>query len=301
MRLTRQLQTLRRALYTKYLEEVTALKEQHKAELDLLASRLMEQHSLETKALPQGITESAKQDGFKPIKEPESSEITGKSAMQTIESLEKWYKKKIEEEIAKVIVQMSIEFAQQTELARITKKARETTSEMQTVSEDPEREAESKTEDEPGLVFESNRQELERKVFEKQLKEKTEEIFLLRNQIHQTGCTRQMSERECQFPEINIELSLELATKKKIVLRESMVYKEGTSAEALSSTGHLDQEHQEDLRHELVHLEPEQTVEPVRHSHLEQLERQPKELHSLRAQLAQCYLLVTMAMFLCSQ
>ncbi|XP_034774598.2 A-kinase anchor protein 9-like isoform X3 [Acipenser ruthenus] len=293
MRLTQQLQTLRRALYAKYLQEVTALKEQHKAELDLLASRLMEQHSLETKALPQGITESAKQDrenmngGFKPIKEPESSEITGKSAMQTIESLEKWYKKKIEEEIAKVIVQMSIEFAQQTELARITKKARETTSEMQTVSEDPEREAESKTEDEPGLVFESNRQELERKVFEKQLKEKTEEVFLLRNQIRQTSCTRQMSDKECQFPEINIELSLELATKKKIVLRESMVYREGTSAEALSSAGDLDQEHQEDLRHEQVHLDQEQTVEPVRHSHLEQLERHPKELHSLRAQLAQ--------------
>ncbi|MGH0156255.1 UNVERIFIED_CONTAM: hypothetical protein FKN15_061980 [Acipenser sinensis] len=291
MRLTEQLQTLRRALYATYLQEVTALKEQHKAELDMLASRLREQHSLETEALPQGITESAKQDqedingGCRSIKEPESSEITGKGAMQTIDTLEKWYKKKLEEEIAKVIVQISVEFAQQTELARITKQARETTSEMQTVSEDPEREAESKTE-EAGLVFESNRQELERKIFEKQLKEKTEEIFLLRNQIHQTSCTL---DKECQFPEINIELSIELATEKEIVLQESMVYKEGTSAEALSSAGHLDKEHQEDICHELFHLDEEQIVEPLRHSHKEQLERQPEEQHSLRAQLAQVY------------
>ncbi|XP_041101391.1 A-kinase anchor protein 9-like isoform X3 [Polyodon spathula] len=279
MRLTEQLQTLRRALHAKYLQEVTSLKEQHKAELDLLASRLREQHSLETEALPQGITESAKQNqenlngGFISIKEPESSEITGEGAKQ-IEALEKWYKKKIEEEIAKVIVQMSIEFAQQTELARITKTARETTSEIQTVSEDPESETESKTE-EPGLVFESNRRELE-KVFEKQLKEKTEEIFLLRNQIHQTGYTRQLLDKECQFPEINIELSLEFASKKEIVLRESMVYKGGILAETLSIAGHFDQEHQEDPSHELVH--PEQTVEPLRHCHLE---------HSLRAQPAQ--------------
>ncbi|XP_034776747.2 A-kinase anchor protein 9-like isoform X2 [Acipenser ruthenus] len=289
MRLTEQLQTLRRALYATYLQEVTALKEQHKAELDMLASRLREQHSLETEALSQGITESAKQDqedmngGCRSIKEPESSEVTGKDAMQTIDTLEKWYKKKIEEEIAKVIVQISVEFAQQTELARITKQARETTSEMQTVSEDPEREAESKTEA-AGLVFESNRQELERKIFEKQLKEKTEEIFLLRNQIHQTSCTL---DKECQFPEINIELSIELATEKEIVLQESMVYKEGTSAEALSSAGHLDKEHQEDICHELFHLDEEQIVEPLRHSHKEQQERQSEEQHSLRAQLAQ--------------
>ncbi|XP_041104791.1 A-kinase anchor protein 9 isoform X4 [Polyodon spathula] len=289
MRLSEQLQTLRRALYATYLQEVMALKEQHKAELDLLASRLRKQHNLETEALPQGITESAKQDqedmneDCRSIKEPESSEITEKDAMQTIEALEKWYKKKIEEEIAKVIVQMSVEFAQKTELARITKKARETTSEMQTVSEDPEREAENKTE-EAGLVFESNRQELERKIFEKQLKEKTEEIFLLRNQVHQTSCT---SDKECQFPEINIELSLEVATKKEIVLQESMVYKEGASAEALSSAGHLDKEQQEDICHELSHPDEEQTVEPLRHSHKEQLERQPEEWHSLRPQLAQ--------------
>ncbi|RXM32276.1 A-kinase anchor protein 9 [Acipenser ruthenus] len=287
MRLTEQLQTLRRALYATYLQEVTALKEQHKAELDMLASRLREQHSLETEALSQGITESANQEdmngGCRSIKEPESSEVTGKDAMQTIDTLEKWYKKKIEEEIAKVIVQISVEFAQQTELARITKQARETTSEMQTVSEDPEREAESKTEA-AGLVFESNRQELERKIFEKQLKEKTEEIFLLRNQIHQTSCTL---DKECQFPEINIELSIELATEKEIVLQESMVYKEGTSAEALSSAGHLDKEHQEDIYHELFHLDEEQIVEPLRHSHKEQQERQSEEQHILRAQLAQ--------------
>ncbi|KAJ3609749.1 hypothetical protein NHX12_024260 [Muraenolepis orangiensis] len=49
---------------------------------------------------------------------------------------EKRYWERVEEEVAKVIVQMSVEFAQQSELARIGKRDRQTTSSMQTHPEE---------------------------------------------------------------------------------------------------------------------------------------------------------------------
>ncbi|KAG5842995.1 hypothetical protein ANANG_G00183780 [Anguilla anguilla] len=58
--------------------------------------------------------------------------MEGHEAAQLIQTLERQHQERVEEEIAKVIVQMSIEFAQQTELARIAKQARETATTTQT-------------------------------------------------------------------------------------------------------------------------------------------------------------------------
>ncbi|XP_035286538.1 LOW QUALITY PROTEIN: A-kinase anchor protein 9 [Anguilla anguilla] len=58
--------------------------------------------------------------------------MEGHEAAQLIQTLERQHQERVEEEIAKVIVQMSIEFAQQTEQARIAKEARETATTTQT-------------------------------------------------------------------------------------------------------------------------------------------------------------------------
>ncbi|XP_061903612.1 A-kinase anchor protein 9 isoform X1 [Entelurus aequoreus] len=99
--LSAQLQTLRRALYNKYVHEVAVLKEQHNSEL----RRLRE--------------ESARE------RTPEQSQKKGERGQESVE-----------EEVAKAIVQMSVEFAQQTELARINKCACQTSASMQTQSDE---------------------------------------------------------------------------------------------------------------------------------------------------------------------
>ncbi|XP_072561718.1 A-kinase anchor protein 9 isoform X2 [Paramormyrops kingsleyae] len=103
MGLSTQLQALRKALHDKYLQEVAFLREEHRTELEHLA---------------------------------QGPGADGPDPASLMESLEKQHQEKVEVEIAKVIVQMSVEFAQQTERARLAKRARETSSGIQTQSEE---------------------------------------------------------------------------------------------------------------------------------------------------------------------
>uniref|UniRef100_A0A3B3TE77 ELK domain-containing protein n=1 Tax=Paramormyrops kingsleyae TaxID=1676925 RepID=A0A3B3TE77_9TELE len=103
MGLSTQLQALRKALRDKYLQEVAFLREEHRTELEPLA---------------------------------QGPGADGPDPASLMESLEKQHQEKVEVEIAKVIVQMSVEFAQQTERARLAKRARETSSGIQTQSEE---------------------------------------------------------------------------------------------------------------------------------------------------------------------
>ncbi|XP_036411343.1 A-kinase anchor protein 9 isoform X3 [Megalops cyprinoides] len=165
--LAQELQALHRALYKKYLEEVSALKEQHCRELQ----RLEEQLSQETQA-PKPHCESIN-GGVRSIE--------GRDPLPLIHALEKQHKEKVEEEIAKVIVQMSVEFAQQSELARLAKQAREMTSAMQTQADDLGGVSVLGVEErERGLVAEKER-------LERELKERTAEILSLREQLYQAG------------------------------------------------------------------------------------------------------------------
>ncbi|XP_056154299.1 A-kinase anchor protein 9 [Lampris incognitus] len=190
--LTAQLQTLKRALYHKYFQEVAALKEQHSSELRRLREE-REQERSEGKARADGREENAgvaeaesDLEGIRragcSIQHPRG----GGSAVQE----EKLYWERMEQEVAKVIVQMSVDFAQQTELARISKHSCQTTSAMQTQPEEEEGEEEEETEREneepsprvfPGDV--SSLEEVERKCLERQLKEMTAEVQRLKEQL----------------------------------------------------------------------------------------------------------------------
>ncbi|XP_041932184.1 A-kinase anchor protein 9 isoform X3 [Alosa sapidissima] len=146
--LSRQLQSLRQALYHKYLQEVTALKEQHRAELERLRRERQGEEEEEQEEEEEGrVTVNGEQ---------RSSKRRGEQLTHSVE--------RVEEEIAKVIVQMSVEFAQQTELARLAKQARETSSAMQT--QPPEGEQDEYGEevvDGLGLPVEEQLQEMRRR------------------------------------------------------------------------------------------------------------------------------------------
>ncbi|XP_041104798.1 A-kinase anchor protein 9 isoform X11 [Polyodon spathula] len=130
-------------------------------------------------------------------------------------------------------------------------------------------------------------QEIERlrMYYQQQIKE-TEERCTTEVMIILQQRLQEVTSSEAQFSESQFAVQKDYDLEQQCT-EEIKVYKEGASAEALSSAGHLDKEQQEDICHELSHPDEEQTVEPLRHSHKEQLERQPEEWHSLRPQLAQ--------------
>ncbi|KAM6958852.1 A-kinase anchor protein 9 [Aplochiton taeniatus] len=174
MGLTGQLQTLRRALYGKYIQEVAQLKEQHLAELSRLQQ---ERGGGGGQQDPQDINRGA-------------NCITGSSA-EGQGRLGRHHQETVEEEIAKVIVQMSVEFAQQRELARITKHARETSSAVQTQwDEESEKEEHTpRVSSTTGLSLEEleRRFVMEKESLEKELSTRTNELRKLKQQLGETG------------------------------------------------------------------------------------------------------------------
>ncbi|XP_030644356.1 A-kinase anchor protein 9 [Chanos chanos] len=170
-----QLQTLRKALYHKYLQEVAALKEQHRTELERVRGEQQSQASGSLRGGKLSTEELATQDYLSQI-------------------LERQHQERVEEEIAKVIVQMSVEFARKTELARISKQAKETTSAMQTQAEDSSAGLYENAGDvlSPRVLSKGEHVELkrryeeERERLERELRERTEELLLLKEELHQT-------------------------------------------------------------------------------------------------------------------
>nr|XP_046181660.1 A-kinase anchor protein 9-like [Oncorhynchus gorbuscha] len=186
------LQTLRTALYHKYHQEVAALKEQHCAELSRLREERVQEKSerlreegeedvrLQVKPDPEGI------NGSKCYIEGPSTEDQGVQ--------ERRHQERVEEEIAKVIVQMSVEFAQQSELARITKNARETTSAMQTQSEEDEAGVEEEQQTpRSSLTKGISLEEVQRRIVEEkerleiELEERTAELHGIKEQLRRRG------------------------------------------------------------------------------------------------------------------
>ncbi|KAL0962245.1 hypothetical protein UPYG_G00337570 [Umbra pygmaea] len=169
--LTAQLQTLRRALYQKYLEEVASLKELHRAELTALREEKEgeEEAWSRVKQAPEDIN-----GDFRSIEEPSEDGHSGQ---------ERRHQERVEEEIAKVIVQMSVEFAQQSELARITKSARETSCAVQTQSEEEEEDQMEEEHPAGSLKEVEKRFTLEKEELEKELAERTTELRQLKQQL----------------------------------------------------------------------------------------------------------------------
>ncbi|XP_021416066.2 A-kinase anchor protein 9 isoform X5 [Oncorhynchus mykiss] len=174
MSLTAQLQVLRGALYHKYLQEVAALKEQHCAEL----TRLREEREQEKR-------EKGREEVWSQVKQDPEGINGGVRSIEGPSEEERRHQERVEEEIAKVIVQMSVEFAQQRELARISKSARETTSAMQTQSEEEEEQQTPRSSLAKGISPEA----VQRKFVEdkERLEERTAELRRIEAQIWHGG------------------------------------------------------------------------------------------------------------------
>ncbi|KAG7501284.1 hypothetical protein JOB18_045145 [Solea senegalensis] len=164
--LTAQLQALRKALYHKYVQEVATLKEQHSSELRRLRE---EREQASTREEPHNEREEREQDLGGINTAGNSSERSGAAEQVVLEEKPHW--ERVEEEVAKVIVQMSVAFAQQTEIARINKHTCQASTSMQTQS------------------LGSRLEELERERLEKDLEERNLEIQKLKEVLQKTEQT----------------------------------------------------------------------------------------------------------------
>ncbi|XP_055081545.1 A-kinase anchor protein 9 isoform X2 [Periophthalmus magnuspinnatus] len=140
---TAQLQSLKKALQQKYVQEVETLKEQHRAELRRL-----------TKEEGRGA----------------------RGEEQSISGLEPQHWERVEEEVAKAIVQMSVEFAQKTELARLSKDLGQASSSMQTEEDEEEEET-------PRASVTGDWAESERDQLQLEIQQRDAEIEKLRDQL----------------------------------------------------------------------------------------------------------------------
>ncbi|XP_054618970.1 A-kinase anchor protein 9 isoform X4 [Dunckerocampus dactyliophorus] len=160
--LSAQLQTLRRALYNKYVQEVAALKVQHSSELRRLREEREQERTREQ-------SQEGRREHDRDLCSVEVSSIT---------------RQRVEEEVAKAIVQMSVEFAQQTEQARINKRACQTSASMQTQSDEEdveERDKEASTLGASASMSAWLKEERER--LESELEERNTEIQKLQEKL----------------------------------------------------------------------------------------------------------------------
>ncbi|XP_037649678.1 A-kinase anchor protein 9 isoform X2 [Sebastes umbrosus] len=182
--LTAQLQALRKALYHKYVQEVAALKEQHNRELRRLTDEKEQGRRTEERQEERGGRDRDL-NGINGA--GSSSESLGAAGQVALE--DKQHSERIEEEVAKAIVQMSVEFAQQIELARINKRACQRSASMQTRLDKEEAE---ETEDEEGatprapLTSGAWLEEVEKERLERELEERNAEIRKLKEELQKT-------------------------------------------------------------------------------------------------------------------
>ncbi|XP_068567205.1 A-kinase anchor protein 9 isoform X2 [Cebidichthys violaceus] len=178
--LTAQLQALRKALYHKYVQEVAALKEQHNREL----RKLTKDKEQERKTAERG-ERGQDLNGVKGARS--SSESLGAAGHIGLEDKQHW--ERVQEEVAKAIVQMSVEFAQQIELARINKRACQRSAAMQTRSDKEaveERENVERVTPRAPLTSGAWLEEAEKERLERELEERNAEITKLREELQKT-------------------------------------------------------------------------------------------------------------------
>ncbi|NWY50745.1 AKAP9 protein, partial [Chionis minor] len=229
--------------------------------------------------------------------EPDS-EIEMHNHLDVVQLLEKQYQERLEEEIAKVIVSMSVAFAKQSELSRIARQ-KEEAAQTQTVHQqrmDFEIKKQCSEEEVDGPLRKAtekgSKHEEELKSLCKELKEESGEINSLGEQLH--------SNRKPVLGQTTHEsvISEELFSNVRgLTAEETPHYSEMTASDTeTSSQLLLYEERLEDMRQELVrqYQEHQQATELLRQGHMQQMERQKEnqeqllaELESLKVQLAE--------------
>ncbi|XP_040116194.1 A-kinase anchor protein 9 isoform X6 [Oryx dammah] len=248
------------------------------------------------------ITESDVQKATYPASCPEqnidgateySGEFGVKKETNMVKLLEKQYQERLEEEVAKVIVSMSIAFAQQTELSRISGEKEDTpSSEASTLCQQEHYLNEMKlSQGQAGFqTFEATDRKFkeECKPLSKELGEDGKEV-LLSSKDHLDDI---LESKDCE-----LTISEEMSSKDRtFMVRESLHDEILVSSMDASRQLMLNEEQLEDMRQELVrqYQEHQQATELLRQAHMRQMERQredqeqlQEEIRRLNKQLAQ--------------
>uniref|UniRef100_A0A8C0FM78 A-kinase anchoring protein 9 n=1 Tax=Bubo bubo TaxID=30461 RepID=A0A8C0FM78_BUBBB len=230
-----------------------------------------------------------------------ASEIEMQNDLDIVQLLEKQYQERLEEEIAKVIVSMSVAFAKQTELSRIARQ-KEEAAQAQIVHQqgmhfEIKKQCSEEEIDSPlrNATEKGSKPEEESKSLCKELSEESGEINSLGEQLHSNSKPGYILG---QTTHDHTVISEELFSHVKgLTAEETLCYSEMAASDTeTSSQLLLYEERLEDMRQELVrqYQEHQQATELLRQGHMQQMERQKEnqeqllaELESLKVQLAE--------------
>ncbi|NXM37386.1 AKAP9 protein, partial [Oxyruncus cristatus] len=227
-------------------------------------------------------------------------EIEMRNDLDVVQLLEKHYQERLEEEVAKVIVSMSVAFAKQTESSGIARQKEEAPL-TQIVHQEgihfemKKQHGEEEVDSPLGKATEKgSKHEEELKSLCKELNEESGEINSLGEQLHSN------SSPDCilgQTTHKSVSSEELFSLVKGLAAEETTRYVEMTASDTeTSSQLLLYEERLEDMRQELVrqYQEHQQATELLRQGHMQQMERQKEnqdqllaELESLKVQLAE--------------
>ncbi|XP_047551992.1 A-kinase anchor protein 9 isoform X4 [Lutra lutra] len=209
-----------------------------------------------------------------------SGDFGVKQETNMVKLLEKQYQERLEEEVAKVIVSMSIAFAQQTELSRITGEKEDTTLSKQAHAFcQQEHLNEMKLSE--GQTFKAIDMKFkeEFKPLSKELGEDGKEVLLSNND--NLDDILESKDRE-------LTISEEMFSKDKtFIVREPIHDEILVSSIDASRQLMLNEEQLEDMRQELVrqYQEHQQATELLRQAHMRQMERQREDQEQLQEEI----------------
>ncbi|NWR30299.1 AKAP9 protein, partial [Tachuris rubrigastra] len=227
-------------------------------------------------------------------------EIEMRNDLDVVRLLEKQYQERLEEEVAKVIVSMSVAFAKQTELSGIARQKEEEAPahilhqegihfEMKMQHGEEEVDSPFRKATEKGSKHEG-----ELKSLCKELSEESGEMNSLAEQLHSNNSPDCILGQTIHKSVTSKELFSHV---KGLTTEETTRYVEMTAPDTeTSSQLLLYEERLEDMRQELVrqYQEHQQATELLRQGHMQQMERQKEnqdqllaELESLKVQLAE--------------
>ncbi|XP_062956092.1 A-kinase anchor protein 9 isoform X2 [Cynocephalus volans] len=216
-----------------------------------------------------------------------SGEFGVEQETNMVKLLEKQYQERLEEEVAKVIVSMSIAFAQKTELSRLSGGKENTTSPKQAhaVCQQKEQHYLNETKLSQSQVgfqtFESRDMKIkeEFKPLSKELGEDRKEVLLSNNDD---------LDDILESKDHELTISEEMFSKDKtFIVRESIHNEILVSSMDASRQLMLNEEQLEDMRQELVrqYEEHQQATELLRQAHMRQMERQREDQEQLQEEI----------------
>ncbi|XP_065587317.1 A-kinase anchor protein 9 isoform X2 [Cyrtonyx montezumae] len=225
-----------------------------------------------------------------------ANEIEMRNDLDVVQFLEKQYQERLEEEIAKVIVSMSVAFAKQSELSRIARQKKEQTQivHQRGMHFEMKRECSRGEVDSPLRKTTEKSKHEELKSLCKELSEESGEMGLLGEQL----CSNSKSDYVLGQTTHESVTSKELFSHVQGHTTEETLCNSVMAASDIEASSQLliYEERLEDMRQELVrqYQEHQQATELLRQGHMQQMERQKEnqeqllaELESLKVQLAE--------------